>query len=86
MSRTTLTNDVGEYVFASVQPGTYTVKVALTGFRTEERKGVRIGTQQSVVLDFTLQVGAISEQVTVSGAAPLVERSSATVASALDRS
>ena len=42
-------NEVGEYSFTSVLPGTYTVRVSLAGFKTEERKGFRIGTQQSVV-------------------------------------
>ena len=84
-ARTVVTNDVGEYVFASVLPGVYTVRASLTGFASAERTGIRIGTQQTVVLDFTLQVGSITEQITVSGGAPQVERSTATVASSLDR-
>ena len=66
--RSAMTNEAGEYAFASVLPGTYTVRVSLPGFKTEERKGFRIGTQQSLVLDFMLEVGAISEQITVTGA------------------
>src|SRR5689334_19801102 len=62
-TRTAMSNEVGEYAFASVLPGTYTVRVILPGFKTEERKSFRIGTQQSLVLDFSLEVGAISEQV-----------------------
>ena len=38
-ARSAMTNEVGEYAFASVLPGTYTVRVSLPGFRTEERKG-----------------------------------------------
>jgi hypothetical protein len=83
--RSAMTNEVGEYAFASVLPGTYTVRVSLPGFRTEERKNVRVGTQQSLVLDFMLEVGAISEQITVTGEAPLVERASATQAASLDQ-
>jgi hypothetical protein len=83
--RSAMTNEVGEYAFASVLPGTYTVRVSLPGFKTEERKGFRIGTQQSAVLDFMLEVGAISEQITVTGEAPLVERASATQAASLDK-
>jgi hypothetical protein len=84
-TRTAMTNEVGEYAFSSVLPGTYTVKVALPGFKTEQRAGFRIGTQQSLVLDFMLEVGAISEQITVTGEAPLVERASATQATSLDK-
>src|SRR6266576_3453199 len=83
--RSAMTNEVGEYAFASVLPGPYTVRVSLPGFKTEERKGFRIGTQQSLVLDFMLDVGAISEQITVTGEAPLVERASATQSASLDR-
>ena len=83
--RSAMTNEVGEYAFSSVLPGPYTVRVSLPGFKTEVRKGFRIGTQQSAVLDFTLEVGAISEQVTVTGEAPIVERASATQAASLDK-
>ena len=83
--RTAITNEVGEYAFTSVLPGVYTIRVSLTGFRTEERKTFRIGTQQSAVLDFHLEVGAVSEQITVTGEAPLLERASATQATSLDQ-
>src|SRR5215467_3729157 len=83
--RSAMTNEVGEYDFSSVLPGSYTVRVALPGFKTENRKGFRIGTQQSAVLDFMLEVGEISEQITVTGEAPLVERASATQAASLDK-
>ena len=83
--RLAMTNEVGEYAFTSVLPGPYTVRVSLPGFKTEERKNFRIGTQQSAVLDFMLEVGAISEQITVTGETPLVERASATQAASLDR-
>ncbi|MGE3844664.1 MAG: carboxypeptidase regulatory-like domain-containing protein [Vicinamibacterales bacterium] len=83
--RSAVTNEVGEYAFASILPGTYTIRVSLPGFKAEERKGVRIGTQASLVLDFLLEVGAISEQITVSGEVPLIERASATQAASLDK-
>jgi len=83
--RTAMSNEVGEYAFASMLPGTYTVRVSLPGFKTEERKSFRIGTQQSAVLDFVLEVGELSEQIMVTGEAPLVERASATQAASLDR-
>ena len=83
--RSAMTNEVGEYAFGSVLPGTYTVRVSLAGFKTDERKGFRIGTQQSLVLDFLLEVGTLSEQITVTGEAPLVERASATQAASLDK-
>jgi hypothetical protein len=83
-SRTSVTNEVGEYSFTNVLPGTYTVKISLAGFKTEERKGVQVATQQNLVLDFKLAVGEFSEQITVTGGATLVERLTPTVATSLD--
>ncbi len=84
-ARTVVSNEVGEYALPSVLPGSYTVSVSLPGFKTGERKNLRIGTQQTVVADFTLEVGTISEQIVVTGEAALVERASATVSSSLDK-
>ena len=57
VSRETITNASGEYNFSAVQPATYTIRASLTGFKTYERKGVRIATQQFLTLDITLEVG-----------------------------
>lgn len=81
--RTTQTNGSGDYAFANVLPWPYTINVAMPGFKTEERKGLRIATQQQVQLDFTLEVGAISELLTVTAEAPLVERATASRATTM---
>src|SRR5215831_16324640 len=41
-SRTTVSNEAGYYSFAAVTPGTYTVKVTVTGFKAWEHKGVPV--------------------------------------------
>jgi hypothetical protein len=84
VSRHTQTNNVGEYAFINVDPGTYTVKATMQGFKTIENKGVRIGTQQFVTLDFTLEVGSLQEAVTVESQASPLETSNASVGSTLD--
>src|SRR5438876_11634917 len=53
IKRSVVTNDAGEYVFAAVEPGTYTGRASLQGFKTIERTGLRIGTQTFIVLDLT---------------------------------
>ena len=83
-TRTTQSNQVGEYVFANVLPGTYAVRVTLPGFKTYEQTGVRIGTQQFIVLDVKLEVGNLSEEVTISGRSPLIETATASVSSLID--
>ncbi len=84
ISRTVVTNERGEYVFAAVEPGTYKLKIALQGYKTIEQGGIRIGTQQFLTLDQTMEVGRIEENVTVTGAAPLIETSNASTGTVLD--
>lgn len=82
--RTTVSNDVGEYVFTNVLPGTYTLRVTMQGFKTRDEKGLKIGTQQFIVLDVLLEVGVRTEEVTVTGRSPTIDTATASVASSLD--
>src|SRR4051794_1385411 len=84
VKRSTVTNERGEYNFANVDPGTYGVKATLQGYKTIDRAGVRIGTQQFLTLDLTMEVGAITENVTVTGEAPLIDTSNASTGTVLD--
>src|SRR5262245_432258 len=84
IKRSVVTNERGEYAFANVDPGTYAVKAALQGYKTIDRSGIRIGTQSFLVLDLTLEVGALEESITVTGAAPLIETSNASTGTVLD--
>jgi hypothetical protein len=85
VTRSTQTNHAGEYAFVNVDPGTYTLKVSMQGFKSIESKGIRIGTQQFITLDFSLEVGNLQEAVTVEGQAPALETSNASVGSTLDK-
>jgi len=82
-SRVTQTNHLGEYAFVNVDPGDYSLKVSMQGFKSIDNKGIHIGTQQFLTLDFTLEVGSLQEAITVEGATPL-ETSNASVSSTLD--
>lgn len=84
IARETITNESGEYSFPAVEPATYTVKVAVQGFRSFERQGVRISTQQFAVLDVTLEVGTLAETITVTADAPLIETANASVGGVID--
>src|SRR5215813_9773854 len=84
LKRSVVTNERGEYAFASVEPGNYAVKATLQGYKTIDRTGIRIGTQQFLTLDLTMEVGAITENVTVTGEAPLIDTSNASTGTVLD--
>ncbi|HEX9726092.1 MAG TPA: carboxypeptidase regulatory-like domain-containing protein [Vicinamibacteria bacterium] len=83
--RTAVTNERGEYVFASVAPGTYNLAVELSGFAPFRREGLEVGVQTFLVQDVSMQVGGIAESVTVTGETPLIETANASIASAIDK-
>jgi hypothetical protein len=59
------TNETGNFEFPSLQPGTYTLTAALSGFQTATYNNVQLGQGQPVRLNFTLQVGAAAQSVEV---------------------
>src|SRR3569833_4250783 len=75
---------VGDYSFPSLPPGVYTVKVQKQGFKTVESTNVRVQVQQPVRLDFTLEVGQISQQVVVEASAAQLQAENATVGTVID--
>ncbi len=83
--RETVTNAAGEYNFPALAPATYSIKTSLPGYKTFERRGIRIATQQFVTLDLTLEVGTIEETITVTADAPLLDTSNASQGGVLDR-
>ena len=73
------TNAEGLYTFGSVPPGAYTLKVEHPGFKTVTSNNVEVQVQQSVRLDFTLEVGQVTESVQVEASADLLQSENATV-------
>src|SRR5919106_349705 len=84
VTRETVSNEQGAYDFSAVNPGSYTVKATLSGFKAHENRGIRIGTQQFVTLDIRLEVGQLQETITVSGEAPLIDTSNASTGAIID--
>lgn len=69
----TTTNDSGAYTILSVIPGTYTVSVEQKGFKKFVRENVVVGADVVIRIDAALQVGATSQEITVTGAAPVLK-------------
>src|SRR4029453_18383275 len=84
ISRESVSNDQGEYNFAAVQPGTYSLKASLTGFKTYENKGVRISAQQFITMDIALEIGQLQETITVTGQSPIIDTSNASGGGVID--
>jgi hypothetical protein len=66
--RKSKTNDEGIYIFSSVPPGTYTVKVEGSGFKTAEQTGINLSPSDTRGLDITMEIGEMGETVTVMAA------------------
>jgi hypothetical protein len=66
---TVITNESGTYNFASLQPGIYDFSAELSGFQTQSYSAFQLGLSQQVRLNFTLQVGGVTQSVDVSVAA-----------------
>ncbi len=74
---TTRTADAaGEFVFDFLRVGSYTLRVEARGFKRYESKGIELASAQTVRQTFALEVGALTETVSVEGAAPLVSTAS----------
>ncbi len=70
---TAVTNDDGLYRVPSLSPGAYRLTFEAQGFKKFIREGIELRTGDVQEIDVALQVGALTESVSVSGAAPLLE-------------
>jgi hypothetical protein len=76
-AKTVLKTDVnGNYVATPLKIGNYTVGVEAQGFKEVTRTGIVVNVQDRLRVDFTMQVGSLNEQVTVSDAPPLLQSES----------
>src|SRR5579862_7538547 len=71
LSRETITDQAGRYQIVALPLGQYEVRVKRAGFAEAIRTGIRLVVGQDARVDLTLKVGAVSEEVKVSGDAPV---------------
>lgn len=79
ISNTFSTTSTGDFVFVNLIPGTYSVKVEANGFKGAASAGLILQVDQTLRQDFTLQVGELTQQVTVSAASQMVQTDNATI-------
>src|SRR6266550_2442831 len=84
LSRETVSGADGRYNFTSLRPTTYDITVELTGFRGAQRKGEVLQANQNLTANFAIELGNLSETVTVSGQSPTVDVTSATLSEVVD--
>jgi hypothetical protein len=83
VSRTLQTNETGDYVATSIDPGVYSMTVEAPGFTKVVRERVQIEVGNDVKIDFHMRIGSISETVEVKDEAPLTEASNAVLSGVL---
>src|SRR3954471_2715727 len=71
--KTAASNEAGQYRIVDLRPGTYSVTFTLTGFNTIVREGILLEANFTAPINVEMRVGAVSENVTVTGASPVVD-------------
>ncbi len=79
VTRTLTTDSDGSYNALELPTGNYQVEVTAAGFKSEVRKGITLEVAAAPVINFTLEVGATEQQVTVSSEIPMVDTQDATL-------
>ncbi|MEO8051164.1 MAG: TonB-dependent receptor, partial [Acidobacteriota bacterium] len=83
-TRTVNTGTSGTFTLPSLRPTTYTVTAEAAGFRAYRQTGVTLLANQSLTINIAMEVGAVTETVTVAGQAVQVDTSTSTLAEVVD--
>jgi len=83
--KSAVSDDSGNYRIADLRPGTYNVVFTLPGFKTFRRDGLLLSAEFTATVNAELAVGALEESITVTGASPVVDVTTAAKISVLDR-
>ena len=84
LTRTAVTGPDGGYTIPALPPGPYRIRAELSGFRPLTREGVRLATGETVRLDLQLQLGGVTEAVTVTADAPLLRSETSGLGQVID--
>ncbi|MGB2714586.1 MAG: carboxypeptidase-like regulatory domain-containing protein [Vicinamibacterales bacterium] len=71
--RSTVTDGTGFYTFPNLQPGRYDVSAELQGFKKNNRTGVQLDAAATINIDFGLEAGSLTEEVTVTAEASIMQ-------------
>lgn len=84
-SRTAMTDSSGYYVLGSLRPSDYNLSVEANGFHNFEQKGVTLLADQTLTANVNMQVGALSESVSVTTAGELVDTTTSTLKQVIEQ-
>jgi hypothetical protein len=84
LTRTVEADSSGDYSVPSIPTGRYTITAEMSGFKTLALSNVEVSVDQRVRIDLKLEVGAMTESVTVEAVSPLVQTSSSELGTTVD--
>ena len=84
VATTARTTSEGIYRISGLLPGTYRSTVTMAGFKTTIRDGIELHVEDQASIDYTLTVGSVSEDVTVSSSTALIETQSPTISQVIE--
>jgi hypothetical protein len=82
-SRVDVSNSTGAYTLTALPVGSYRVQVDLSGFK-QQVTPIKLDVNQVARIDFKMQLGGVSEEMTVTAAAPLIEKSTSEISTVID--
>ncbi len=85
LQRSAQTNGSGLYSMPDLPPGTYDVKVSATGFESEERRELVLDVAQQAQLDFSLEIGQMTQTLPVTGGYEHLQTNEASVSNLVER-
>jgi len=86
VSTVTKSTGAGDFNFANLDPGVYTVTTSATGFETLKQNNITVNALESQLYNPVLQVGAQSQQIIVTAAPPQLETTNATLGTTMENS
>jgi hypothetical protein len=85
VTSTQTTTDSGLYSFSSLPVGNYTITVEKQGFKTLQKTSNALQVGEPLTVDGTLEIGQVSETVTVTGGAEQLQNSNATIGNVIEQ-
>lgn len=82
--RETVSNDQGYFTLPLLRPGRYDLLVEKDGFRTVVQKGIVLEVDQRATIDVKLEVGAVKQEISVQGSAPMLDTTEPSVGQVID--
>jgi len=82
--RTTVTTEAGDYTFVDVSPGIYDIQATHSGFKIAASNSVQLQVQQSLRQDFQLELGQVTQSVTVEATGALLQVADSTLGTVVE--